>query len=155
MNLIQFFSDNHAYLFFLLAGLGLVIELALIGLSGPLLFFAIASFITGILSAVGLIKGWEIELFTLGILTFVIALLLWKPLKRFQNKSEGKDTSSDMIGLTVPCVTAVSTMQGAIRYSGVNWRARLHESQTQEIPEGAACIICAVEGNVMVVKSKV
>ena len=55
------------------------------GLSGPLLFFAIASLTTGILVSVGFIDGWQSEILTVGLLTAVVAAILWKPLKSLQN----------------------------------------------------------------------
>ena len=154
MDFLNHFFDNHSHLFFLLAGVCFIVELTVMGLSGPLLFFAIACFITGVLGSLGLISGWEIELFTLGLLTSVIALLLWKPLKNFQDRGEGKDTSSDMIGLSVPCAKVVSATGGAIRYSGVDWTARLDDGHDGTIDEGVMCEITGVEGNVMIVKPK-
>jgi len=96
--LLQHFSEHHDQLLYLIAGLSFIAELTLVGLGGPLLFFAIASFLTGVLVSAGLISGWESETFTVGMLTGVVTALLWKPLKRFQNSGGGRDTSSDMIG---------------------------------------------------------
>jgi len=152
MNLINFFTENHSHLLFLIAGISFVLELAVMGLSGPLLFFAIACFLTAILSSLGIITGWEVELFSIGLLTSLIALILWKPLKRFQNRNPGDDTSSDMIGLSVPSATKIDHLNGAIRYSGVNWTARLDNAYSDSIAEGTMCEICAVKGNVMIVK---
>ena len=89
MDIVQYFSSNHDQLLYLIAGLSFVIELSVMGLGGPLLFFAAASFITGILVSMGVISGWEAEVFSVGVLTAIIASLLWKPFKRFQN-SGGK-----------------------------------------------------------------
>ena len=130
-----------------------MVELTVMGMSGPLLFFAIASFLTAILSSLGIIAGWEIELFCLGVLTAITAFLLWKPLKNFQNRGDGTDSSSDMIGLLVPCAIEVNATGGAIKYSGINWKARLDKQQTETITEGSMCKITAVDGNVMIVKS--
>ena len=150
--MIDFFAQNHSHFWFLVAGISFVLELAVMGLSGPLLFFAIASFFTAILSSLGIISGWEFEIFTVGILTAVIALVLWKPLKKFQNRNSGSDTSSDMIGLTVPTAEEITHMGGAIRYSGINWKARLDQDYSEAIPASTMCQISAVQGNVMIVK---
>jgi membrane protein implicated in regulation of membrane protease activity len=153
MDILQYFSDHHDQFFYCLAGLSFVVELTVLGLGGPLLFFAIASFITGILISIGLISGWETEVFTLGILTAVIAALLWKPLKNFQNSGGGADTSSDMIGRTVPAGSEITATQGSIRYSGVDWNSRLSkDAGVESIAEGGQCVIASVEGNVMLVK---
>lgn len=153
MDLFKYFSENHGQLFFLIAGISFLIELSVMGMSSPILFFAIASFITAILSSLGIISGWELEILSLGILTALTAFALWKPLKSFQNRGDGTDTSSDMIGLTVPCVVEVTTVGGSIKYSGINWNARLDKQQIETIPEGVMCKISAVDGNVMIVKS--
>jgi membrane protein implicated in regulation of membrane protease activity len=153
MDILQYFSDHHDQFFYCLAGLSFVVELTVLGLGGPLLFFAIASFITGILISIGLISGWEAEVFTLGILTAVTTALLWKPLKNFQNSGGGADTSSDMIGRTVPAGSEITATGGSIRYSGVDWNSRLSKDAVVEsIAEGEQCVIASVDGNVMLVK---
>lgn len=153
MDIAAYISANHAHLFYVLAGLSFLIELTVMGLSGPLLFFAIASFMTAILISMGLISGWEIEILAVGVLTGLTALLLWKPLKRFQNTGDGSDNSSDMIGRQVPVSKAVSQVEGSIRYSGIDWNSRLDEGAgVESIDEGKLCIITSVDGNIMLVK---
>lgn len=153
MDIAAYISDNHAHLFYVIAGLSFLVELTVMGLSGPLLFFAIASFMTAMLISMGLISGWEAEIFTLGVLTAAIALLLWGPLKRFQNSGDGSDNSSDMIGRQVPVSKAVSQAEGSIRYSGIDWSSRLDEGAgVDSIEEGKLCIITSVNGNIMLVK---
>ena len=53
MDILQYLLDNHDQVFYLIGGLSLIVELTVLGLSGPLLFFGIASFITGALSGLG------------------------------------------------------------------------------------------------------
>ena len=153
MDILQYFADHHDQFFYLLAGLSFIVELTVLGLGGPLLFFAIASFFTGILISIGLISGWEAEVFALGILTAVITVLLWKPLKNFQNSGGGADTSSDMIGRQVPSSSEITATGGRIRYSGIDWNSRLSEDAgVESIAEGEQCVIASVDGNVMLVK---
>ena len=71
------------------------------GLGGPLLFFAIGSLFTGILITMGIIDGWQSEILSVGLLTALVAALLWKPLKSLQNSKGKTDNSSDMVGLKV------------------------------------------------------
>ena len=152
MDIVQYFSENHDQIFYLIAGVSFVVELTVMGLGGPLLFFAIASVITGLAISFGLVSGWESELFTVGILSALTAVLLWPSLKKFQNSGGGPDTSSDMIGQKVPSSSEITHVSGTIRYSGINWNSRLSsESEVDSIPEGAMCIIDSVEGNVMIV----
>jgi membrane protein implicated in regulation of membrane protease activity len=153
MDIMQYLLDNHDQAFYLLGGVSLVVELTLLGLSGPLLFLGLAAFITGALSSLGIVSGWEAEIFTLGISTIVLAVVLWQPLKKFQNSGGGPDTSSDMIGLTVPAATNIETSGGKIRYSGIDWNARLSNGAGVEtISSGENCTIMGVEGTTMLVK---
>ena len=113
----------------------------------------IASLVTALLISVGLISGWEVEILVVGVLTVLIALLLWKPLKKFQNSGGGADTSSDMIGREVKVSKDITAEGGAIRYSGIDWQARLDASANEAfIAAGEQCIIASVNGNIMLVK---
>lgn len=76
MSLFEYIAGHHAEVFYFIAGLGLIIELTITGLSGPLLFVAFASLITGLLIDLGIISGWETEILALGILSAAITLLL-------------------------------------------------------------------------------
>tara|TARA_B110000879_G_scaffold6802_1_gene8713 strand:- start:59 stop:529 length:471 start_codon:yes stop_codon:yes gene_type:complete len=152
MSLFEYIAGHHAEVFYFIAGLGLVIELTITGLSGPLLFVAFASLLTGLSIDLGLIAGWETEIFVLGILSAAITLLLWKPFKNFQNDSDGSDSSSDMIGKQVPASAEITASSGSIRYSGINWNSRLAEDLSGPIAEGENCIITAVDGNIMIVE---
>tara|TARA_B100000767_G_scaffold268673_1_gene289328 strand:- start:412 stop:885 length:474 start_codon:yes stop_codon:yes gene_type:complete len=152
MDILSYINAHHDQLFYFIAGLGLAIELSILGLSGPLLFISLASFITGILVTLGVVSGWEIELLTLGVLTLAIVMVLWGPFKKFQNRGTGADNSSDMIGKTVPVSEDISRSSGSIRYSGINWPSRLaKDDDTLVISAGNQCIIVAVEGNTMLV----
>ena len=153
MDIMQYLLDNHDQAFYLIGGVSLVIELALLGLGGPLLFFGLAAFITGALSGLGVISGWESEIFTLGISTAILALVLWKPLKNFQNSGGGPDTSSDMIGLKVPAASDINQRSGKIRYSGVDWNARLsNDAGVEIIVAKELCVIVGVKGTTMLVE---
>ena len=151
MDIMQYFLDDHARLLFLLSGVSFVIELTIMGLGGPLLFFAIATFITGVLVSTGVISGLESEILVVGVLTAIIALSLWKPLKNLQNQGGGPDTSSDMIGQTVLSSSMITRTTGTIRHSGINWQARLNAETTADIAAGQNCLITAVNGNTMIV----
>lgn len=153
MALMEYFSQHHDQLFYLVAGLSFIVELTVMGVGGPLLFFAIASVLTGVLISLGIITGWEVEFFTAGVLTAITAVILWKPLKVFQNSGGGPDTSSDMIGQQVPTSSEVTASSGSIRHSGINWSSRLAaDSGVEHIPTDTACMITGVDGNVMLVK---
>lgn len=153
MDILQYLLDNHDQAFYLLGGISLVVELGILGLSGPLLFLGIAAFITGVLSGQGIVSGWEAEIFTLGISATILAAVLWRPLKQFQNSGGGPDSSSDMIGLQVPASTDISQNGGKIRYSGIDWNARLGKDvAAEDIKAEEMCTIIGVEGTIMLVK---
>ena len=153
MSLIEYIAGHHAEVFYFIAGISLIVELTITGLSGPLLFVAFASLLTGLSIDLGLISGWETEIFVLGVLSAVITLVLWKPFKNFQNDSDGSDSSSDMIGKQVPASAEITASSGSIRYSGINWNSRLVEGVSTPIAEGQNCIITALDGNIMIVEA--
>jgi membrane protein implicated in regulation of membrane protease activity len=151
---MEYFLENPDHLWYLIAGISFVIELSIMGLSGPLLFFAIASLTTGILVTIGFVEGWQSEIFTVGILTAVVAAILWKPLKSLQNSKGKTDNSSDMVGLTVLANSEINVSSGTIRYSGIDWQARLSEEANGEsISAQSQCEIVAITGNIMLVKA--
>lgn len=150
---MEYLSENPAHLWYLIAGISFVVELSIMGLSGPLLFFAIASLVTGVFVNIGLIDGWQSEVLSVGLLSAIIATTLWKPLKKFQNSKVATDTSSDMIGLKVYANSDITATEGTIRYSGIDWQARLADDVTTElIKDKDQCQIVAITGNTMLVK---
>jgi len=152
-SLMEYFLHNLDQLLYAIAGFCLVLELSVLGFSGVLLFFAIACGVTGIFVSLGLITRWPFAVLSVGILSVICALVLWKPLKKFQGPAQVKDTSSDMIGQIVPVSEAVTKLGGAVRHSGINWQARLAVDATIEtLDVGLRVEICAVDGNVMIVK---
>lgn len=151
--ILNYFLQNHDNILYALAGLSLVFELTIIGLSGPLLFFAIACGLTGLLVSFDLLSSWELEVLSVGILSLFTAITLWKPLKKFQGPAKVRDTSSDMIGQIVPVSAKVTKDDGTIRHSGINWQAKLEKASSLEaLEEGSKAEIIAVSGNVMIVK---
>jgi membrane protein implicated in regulation of membrane protease activity len=150
---MEYFLENPDHLWYLIAGISFVIELSVMGLGGPLLFFAIGSLFTGILITMGVVDGWQSEILTVGLLTALIAVLLWKPLKSLQNSKGKTDNSSDMIGLQVLVSADITAVSGTIRYSGINWQARLaDEANVTSISEHSQCQVVAIAGNTMLVE---
>ena len=136
MEIFELINANHDRFFYVLAGTSFILELSLLGLI-----------------SVGLITGWEEEILVVGVLTVLIASLLWRPLKKFQNSGGGADTSSDMIGRVVTVSKDITAEEGAIRYSGIDWQARLDASANEAfLAEGEQCIIASISGNIMLVK---
>jgi hypothetical protein len=144
--------DDHATLFLSAAFIMLVIELFVLGLAGPLLFLAVGTGLTALLIYLNIITGITAELFTASILASITALVLWNPLKKFQNRGPGKNTSSDMVGKNVVVVETITKTTGSIRFSGIDWQARLAKSSSlTEIAANELVIISNVEGTLMIV----
>jgi len=151
--LFDYLQNNHDQLLYIIAAIALIIELTVIGLSGPLLFFSLGCFVTGLLVTLGAIEAWEFEVLSVGVFTCVSAVLLWQPLRHFQGNKVVQDTSSDMIGQTVPVSDVVTINGGKVRHSGINWNARLSESATVEALDiGLRVKIVAVDGNILIVE---
>ena len=151
--IIDYLFNNHDKLLYLLAGISLIVELTLIGLSGPLLFFGLGCAITGALVSLNILSTWEMELLFVGIFSLLSSIILWKPLKRFQGNGKVTDNSSDMIGQSVAVSEELTKQGGSIRFSGINWMARLTEDSPHEsIAVGEFVKIHAVNGNVMLIK---
>lgn len=154
--IIEYFSQHHSNIYYTLAGISLIVEIGVIGLSGPLLFFSVGCAVTGVLVSLGVISGWELEVLSVGVFSTLSAVLLWKPLKKFQgSKKFVKDQSSDMIGQIVPVTEDVTVSGGLIRHSGINWMARLDDDAgVESLAVGQRVVITETDGNIMVVKSR-
>lgn len=152
---VDYILQNHAHILYVLAGLALVLELTVIGLSGPLLFFALGCCITALFIDLGIVSSWELEVLSVGILSILSAVILWKPLQKFQGADNVTDNSSDMIGKVVSVSNEVTAGGGSIRYSGIDWQAKLDmDSALDAFVEGMQVEICAVDGTTMIVKEQ-
>jgi len=150
--IIDYMLANHDKILYVVAAISLLIELTLIGLSGPLLFFAIGCLMTGFLVSLNLVSGWEIEVLLVGVFSLMATVLLWQPLKRFQGNTKINDQSSDLIGQKVVTNATVTAIAGTVRYSGIDWTARLDESATvSSIPVDTKVLITGVDGNIILV----
>jgi len=153
--LFDYLLNNHDKILYGVASIALLVELTLIGLSGPLLFFAIACFLTGLLVSFNIVSSWEMEVLLVGLFTLMSALILWKPLKQFQGTKKVIDNSSDMIGQAVRVSETVTVNGGSIRYSGINWHARLSSlSQVELLEKDIVVTITAMDGNIAIVDQK-
>ena len=148
----DYFAQNNDQLLYAIAAISLLLELGVLGMSGPLLFFAFSCLITGLLVSAGLVSGWEMEVLLVGLLSVVSSLLLWKPLKNYQNAKEAPNHSSDMIGRQLPVTITITAEEGRVAYSGIEWQARLAVTSTTPITVGARAEVVAIDGSLLVVK---
>lgn len=151
-SIIDYFSQHHDHFFYVVACLCLLLELGVLGMSGPLLFITLGCIASGILITLGVINGWPTELLMVGIFAAISAAALWKPLKKFQNAEIAPDTSSDMIGRSLPVVFTITRDQGRVSYSGIEWQARLDPSVSEPIAVESRALVVRVDGSLLIVK---
>ncbi len=149
---MEYFTQHQDYFFYALAGVCLIVELSLLGMSGPLLFVALGSVITGVLISLGIIHSFSIALVVLAGVSLASAALLWGPLKKLQNKEVGPETSSDMVGKVVPVTARITQADGRVSYSGVEWLARLDSSSSEPIEAECRVKVTSVDGTILVVR---
>lgn len=105
----------------------LAIEGLVLGFSTfVLLFIAIGSIITGILIALGLFPPTLLNaLLATAIISTLIAIVSWKPMKRMQNKVETQKVDNGMIGHRFVLPEDLNLGHTIIhRYSGINWQVK-------------------------------
>ena len=150
--MIEYFSLHQDYFFYALAGICLLLELGLLGISGPLLFVALGSLLTGVFISLGLIHAFSIAVVIFAGLSVASAALLWGPLKRLQNKEVGPETSSDMVGKILPVTARITQADGRVAYSGIEWMARLDSSSSDAIEVENRAEVTSVDGTILVVR---
>lgn len=116
--------------------LGLVaiaIDVAILGFASFVLtILGSAILLTGLLMLVGLVPETTAStLWSAGILTALLTLLLWKPLRNLQNKTQGKAVEQDFADKQFVLPADVDA-QGFIehQYSGVRWKLKSQQPLT-------------------------
>ena len=146
--------SNNLCEFLIMAGLALlVIEVVVLGFSTFVLFFVgLAALLAGGLMAIGAIPDSTLSAFySVGVLTALLAMLLWRPLKSMQGKVEVKKVTSDLVGHSFILNETVSMTQNpAYRYSGIDW----HLSSEQELPAGTLVEVTGVAVGKFIVQAK-
>ena len=150
--MIDYFTQHQDYFFYALAGICLLVELAVLGMSGPLLFVALGSLLTAICISLGLIHSFSVAIVMLAGLSVASAALLWGQLKKLQNKAVGPETSSDMVGKILPVTARITPADGRVSYSGVDWLARLDSSSSEPIEAESRVEVTSVDGTILMVK---
>lgn len=151
--MIDYFSQHQDYFFYALAGICLLIEIALLGISGPLLFVALGSLLTAICISLGLVHSFSVAIVLFAGLSVSSAALLWGPLKKLQNKEVGPETSSDMVGKVLLVSTRITQADGRVSYSGTEWLARLDSSSSEPIEAENRVEVTSVDGTILMVKA--
>jgi len=139
----------------IMAGLALlVIEVVVLGFSTFVLFFVgLAAVVAGGLMTVGVVPDSMLSaLFSVGVLTALSAMLLWRPLKSMQSNVESKKVTSDLVGHSFILNDAVSMTKNPVyRYSGIDWNL----SSEQELSAGTLVEVTGVAVGQFIVQAKV
>lgn len=104
--------------------LALIIEVLIFGCSTlVLLFFGIAMLLTSSLIYIGIVEAnWLSTISTLAIITLLLTVVLWKPLKKSQNKPVKTDINSDFAVITFELEKdLLSSERYTFNYSGIQW----------------------------------
>lgn len=102
----------------------LIIEVAVLGFATFVLFFVgLAALITAAIFYTGALEATYINaFFSCAVLTALIALVLYKPLKQMQQQVEKKTVNGDFNGLRFRLNEAIAPeAPGTHKYSGITW----------------------------------
>ncbi len=139
----------------IMAGLALLaIEVVVLGFSTFVLFFVgLAAVVAGGLMTFGILPESMLSaLSSVGVLTALLAILLWRPLKSMQGNVERKKVTSDLVGHSFILEEAVSmTKNPAYSYSGIQWKL----SSEQELSAGTLVEVTGVAVGKFIVQAKV
>ena len=135
--------NNPSSIWFLIGFIALIVEAFILGLSsGLLLFGGLAALVTGLLFSLGVLEGSAFALAplaTTGVLTGILAVLLWKPLKALQNRKGDmyQENNSDFVGLKLTLEMDLSLKNpGTVSYSGINWKVEIEPEFEEVVPAG-------------------
>lgn len=130
---MEWMTDNLANVLIFLGLALLAIEVAVLGFSVMVLFFiGLGCLLCGILIFVGGLPATVVSALTgVAILSFLSAVILWKPLKKLQNEVVESDVKGDLIGHSFVLETDISSREhGVHNYSGIEWKVKSDEPIT-------------------------
>ncbi len=158
--MIDYLNTHQGAFWFTVGFVLLTLEILVLGMAtGVVLFAGIGGLITGALLSLGVVPStWLAGIACFGISSTLSAVLLWKPLLRFQNEDRAaRDTSSDLIGYSFRLDENVSrTQPGHKRYSGINWRVEIDGAlEADQISAGAKVTVTSVDAGIFRIKPAV
>jgi membrane protein implicated in regulation of membrane protease activity len=148
---MDFILQNLPQALMVLGIIALIIEVAVLGLSTIiLLFFGLSLLITGFSMSIGILPdSLTTALWSNTVVTAILAIGLWKPLKKMQNRVDTKPVTNDFAELTFTLDGDV-TDQGltTYNYSGISWKLK----SEQAISAGTRVYVMKKDVGVMWVK---
>lgn len=124
---MDWLANNFPTLLIVLGIALLALEVGVFGFNVFILFFiGLASILTGLLIMTGLINtGLQSAFGSIAMLTLLLALVLWKPLKKFQDNSRNQVVKGDFIGHSFLLEHDVSAHQfSSHKMSGISWNVK-------------------------------
>lgn len=141
-------SQNLPQALMVIGIIALIIEVTVLGLSTIILLLLGLSLLTsGLLMVVGVLpESITVALWSNTFITAVLALLLWKPMKRMQENVDSKQINSDFADLTFVLAKDISDNEITTHhYSGISWQLK----STQPISAGTKVIVVKKEVGIM------
>jgi len=135
--------------------LGLIMlatEILVLGFSTFVLFFiGIGTIITGLLMLLGMLSETMLSaLLAIAIISSIVAVISWKPLKRMQNNVALNQANNDMIGHQFTLSEDLALGKTIThRYSGINWQVKAK----QPLTAGTEVSIVKMEVGLLTVKA--
>lgn len=130
----------------------LAIEVIVLGFSTFVLFFmGIGSIATGALMSFGLFEATILNsLLSIAIISTLVAIFSWKPMKNMQNKVEVTQVDNGMIGHQFTITETLNIGQTITHhYSGITWKVKSKE----QINAGTEVEITEMQVGLLTVKS--
>ena len=148
---------NHQAEFWLVCGfIMLAVEVVTGFTTGIFLFGGLAALTTGLLMSVGVLpQTWVAGVSCTGIGSGIIALALWKPLKKLQgDRPAEKDNSSDLVGHEFVLESNITVSNpGVTEYSGVTWKVEIDkDAGVDTLAAGQGVSVSSVEVGVFKVR---
>jgi len=132
----------------------LAVEILVFAFSSFILFFVgLACLITGLLMVLGLLPlSLTVAFASVAILSGLLAVLSWKPLKDMQSHVDHTPASGDLVGHSFILTGDVAPGQTInYRYSGIEWRVK----SDQVLPAGTEVEVAVANVGEFTVKPKV
>ncbi len=148
--MIADYINTHHAEFWIIVGFTLLVLEVVTGLTtGILLFGGLGALVTGVLMLLGVLpETWTVGVASTGILSGVIAMLLWKQLRKLQGDREPtKDNSSDLVGYEFIVEQDITTLNpGTTQYSGIQWKVEIDkDAGVESISAGNRVAVVSVD----------
>lgn len=127
---MEYISSHLSETLIVLGLILLAIEILVLGFSTFVLFFiGIGAIIAGILMAIAILPDTFLSsLLATAIISSIVALISWQPMKRMQGKVESNQIENDMIGHQFVLSNDLTPGKTVTHhYSGIDWQVKANE----------------------------